>query len=72
MTECLRVGCRMVRKMGEAGTRSLSLSGQDVGILVCLFFFSGQEMEWMMTINALQYFTILCRNTSLKGLCCGL
>lgn len=60
----------MVRKMGEAETRSLSLSGQDVGILV---FFSGQEMEWMMTINALQYFTIfLCGNTSLKGLCCGL
>ena len=61
----------MVRKRGEAGTRSLSLSGQDVGILVC-FFFSGQEMEWMMTINAVQYFTIPCRNTSLKGLCCGL
>ena len=69
MTKYLRVGCRMVRKRGEAGIRSLSLSGQDVGIFG---FFSGQEMEWMMTINALQYFTILCRNTSLKGLCCGL
>lgn len=69
MTEYLRVGCRIVRKRGEAGTRILSLCGQDGGIFGV---FSGQEMEWMMTINALQYFTILCRNTSLKGLCCGL
>ena len=72
MTDYLKVGCRMVRKTEEAGSRSLSLSGQDVGILV-FFFFSGQEMEWMMTINALQYFLIfLCGNTSLKGFCCGL
>ena len=46
MTEYLRVGCRIVRKRGEAGTRSLSLSGQDVGILVCFFvFWAGNGMD---------------------------
>lgn len=61
----------MVRKREEAGTRSLSLSGQKVGILV-FFFWAGNVMDDDKTSNALQYFTILCRNTSLKGLCCGL
>ena len=44
MTEYLRVGCRMVRKREEAGTRSLSLSGQKVGILV-FFFWAGNVMD---------------------------
>ena len=44
MTECLRVGCRMFGKRGEAGTRSLSLSGQDVGILGFLFW-AGNGMD---------------------------
>lgn len=42
MTEYLRVGCRMVRKSGEAGTTSLSLSGQDMGILD---FFLGRKQD---------------------------
>lgn len=46
MTDYLKVGCRMVRKTGEAGSRSLSLSGQDVGILVFFFFFwAGNGMD---------------------------
>lgn len=44
MTKYLRVGCRMVRKRGEAGIRSLSLSGQDVGILG-VFFWAGNGMD---------------------------
>ena len=44
MTKYLRVGCRMVRKRGEAGIRSLSLSGQDVGILG-FFFWAGNGMD---------------------------
>ena len=34
----------MVRKRGEAGIRSLSLSGQDMGILG-VFFWAGSGMD---------------------------
>lgn len=57
MTKYLRVGCRMVRKRGEAGIRSLSLSGQDVGILG-FFFWAGNGMDDDNQCSPIFYYSV--------------
>lgn len=47
----------MVRKRGEAGIRSLSLSGQDVGILG-FFFWAGNGMDDDNQCSPIFYYSV--------------